>query len=143
MIRTSLALAVGIAAASLASAAAAGASPAATALTGTVGPGFTITLAKGGARVSSLTPGSYRITVHDKATVHDFHLFGPGLNKVITRVGFKGTKTVTVTLTSGTYTYQCDPHAAGGMRGTFTVAAAAPATTTDTTSTSSNGGYGY
>jgi plastocyanin len=28
---------------------------------------------------------------------------------------------VTVTLKKGKYTYQCDPHAAGGMKGTFTV----------------------
>ena len=28
---------------------------------------------------------------------------------------------VTVTLEPGTYTYQCDPHAATGMKGTFEV----------------------
>jgi plastocyanin len=26
-----------------------------------------------------------------------------------------------VTLQKGTYTYQCDPHASSGMKGTFTV----------------------
>jgi plastocyanin len=132
MTRKPLALTLGIVAASLAPAAPALAHPAATALTGTVGPGFTIKLVKSGAKVTSLEPGSYRITVTDKASVHDFHLFGPGVNKVITRVAFKGTRTVTVTLKSGTYTYQCDPHAAGGMRATFTVEAPAPATTTET-----------
>jgi plastocyanin len=132
-------------AASLVPAGSALAQSSSTALTGTVGPGFTIKLVKGGAKVRSLKPGSYRITVSDKASVHDFHLFGPGLNKVITSVPFKGTKTVTVTLKSGSYTYQCDPHAAAGMKGTFTVQAAAPTTTstTETTTTSSNSRYGY
>jgi plastocyanin len=134
MTRKPLALSVGLVAASLVPAAPALARPAATSLQGTVGPGFTISLVKGGKKVSALEPGSYAITVADKAAVHDFHLFGPGVDKVITSVAFKGKKTVTVTLKSGTYTYQCDPHAAGGMRATFTVAAApAPVTTTTTT----------
>jgi plastocyanin len=94
---------------------------AATPLAGTVGPGFTITLDKSGKKVSTLTPGSYTIKVADKANVHDFHLFGPGVNKVITTVPFVGTKSVTVTLKKGTYTYQCDPHAAAGMKATFKV----------------------
>jgi Copper binding proteins, plastocyanin/azurin family len=135
MTRKPLALSVGLVAASLVPAAPALARPAATPLQGTVGAGFTISLVKGGKKVSSLKPGSYAITVTDKATVHDFHLFGPGINKVITGVVFKGKKTVTVKLVSGTYTYQCDPHAAGGMRATFTVAAAPTPTTTTTTPT--------
>ena len=90
-------------------------------LNGTVGPGFTITLDKSGKKVSTLTPGSYTIKVADKANIHDFHLFGPGVNKVITTVPFVGTKSVTVTLKKGTYTYQCDPHAAAGMKATFKV----------------------
>jgi plastocyanin len=32
-----------------------------------------------------------------------------------------GATAVTVTLKKGTYTYQCDPHAASGMKGTFEV----------------------
>ena len=56
----------------------------------------------------------------DKAKIHDFHLIGPGVNKVITTTGFKGTKTVTVTLKKGKYTYVCDPHASS-MHHTFTV----------------------
>ena len=34
---------------------------------------------------------------------------------------FVGTKKVTVTLKKGTYTFQCDPHAQSGMKGTFKV----------------------
>ncbi|MEP6909039.1 MAG: hypothetical protein ABI896_01255 [Actinomycetota bacterium] len=82
----------------------------ATKLTGTVGPGFTITLKKGTAKVRTLKAGSYTITVADKSKIHDFHLTGPGVNKMITSISFKGTKTVTVRLKKGRYTYRCDPH---------------------------------
>jgi plastocyanin len=122
MSRKTIAVSAALAVASLGLAAPAFAHPAAaTPLAGTVGPGFTITLAKGGKKVSTLKPGSYTIKVADKANIHDFHLFGPGVNKVITTVPFVGTKSVTVTLKKGTYTYQCDPHAASGMKATFKV----------------------
>ena len=94
---------------------------AATPLAGTVGPGFTITLDKGAKKVTSLKPGSYRITVRDRASIHNFHLLGPGVDKVITTVPAVGTKSVTVTFKKGTYTYQCDVHAASGMKATFKV----------------------
>jgi plastocyanin len=96
--------------------------PPATTLNGTVGPGFTISLVKAGKKVTKLKAGTYAITVSDKASIHDFHLFGPSLNKTITSVGFVGKKTVTVTFKKGTYTYQCDPHASMGMKATFKVA---------------------
>jgi plastocyanin len=94
----------------------------ATKLIGTVGPGYTISLKKGSAKVKTLPAGSYTITVKDKSKMHNFRLKGPGLNKEITTVPFVGTKTVTVKLKKGKYTYVCDPHAAiPSMRGTFTV----------------------
>jgi hypothetical protein len=89
-------------------------------LTGTVGPGFTITLKQGSKMVKKLKPGKYTIVVQDKAASHNFRLKGPGLNKKITSVGFVGTKTVTVTLKKGKYTYDCDPHFAL-MHHSFTV----------------------
>jgi plastocyanin len=89
-------------------------------LTGEVGPGFKIEVTKAGKDVKSLKAGKYTIKVEDKASIHNFHLFGPGVNKK-TRVPFKGTTTWTVTLKAGKYTYQCDPHAAGGMKGSFRV----------------------
>ncbi len=89
-------------------------------LSGVVGPGFTITLKNGTKAVKTLTAGSYTIVVADKSSIHDFHLFGPGVNKT-TAVPFIGTKTWTVKLKAGTYTYQCDPHASAGMKGTFKV----------------------
>lgn len=91
----------------------------ATLLTGTVGPGFTITLKKGGVRVRSLKAGTYTIRVSDRSNLHDFRLKG-STNKAITGVAFRGTKTVNVTLRRGTVTYFCSPHAAV-MKGTFRV----------------------
>ncbi|MHB8060007.1 MAG: plastocyanin/azurin family copper-binding protein [Gaiellaceae bacterium] len=88
-------------------------------LVGTVGPGFTISLTKDGTAVKTLTPGTYEITVNDQASIHDFHLTGPGVDKT-TDVAFTGTVTWTVKLTTGTYNYLCDPHAAT-MMGSFTV----------------------
>jgi plastocyanin len=89
-------------------------------LQGTVGPGFTITLKKGGKKVTSLKAGKYSIAVADKSNIHDFHLKGPGVNKVITSVSFTGNKTVTLTLKKGKYTFVCDPHASS-MHGSFKV----------------------
>jgi plastocyanin len=91
----------------------------ATLLTGTVGPGFTITLKKGTTKVRTLKAGRYTIRVTDKSNIHDFQLKG-AIRKTITTVPFKGTKTVTVTLKRGTETYYCAPHAST-MKGTFRV----------------------
>jgi plastocyanin len=104
----------------LALAAPIGATSSVTKLTGTVGPGFTITLKKGTAKVKTLKAGSYKITVNDKSNIHDFHLMGPGVNKMVTTTPFKGTKSVTVRLKKGTYRYICDPPAAV-MKGSFKV----------------------
>ena len=91
----------------------------ATLLTGTVGPGFTITLKKGATKVRTLRAGTYTIRVSDKSNIHDFKLKGSTM-KTITTVAFKGTKTVNVTLKRGTVTYFCSPHATS-MKGSFKV----------------------
>lgn len=109
------------AAAALATAAPTSAAPAQT-VNGTVGPGFTIALTKGGHKVTKLkahTP--YRFVISDQATIHDFHLRGPGVDRVLTSVDFQGTKSFTMTLKKGTYRFLCDPHASF-MHGSFTVA---------------------
>ncbi len=93
-----------------------------TALTGEVGPGFTIEVKKGNKDLKTIKAGTYRIKIEDKSSLHNFHLFGRGINKK-TGVAFKGETTWTVKLKPGTYTYQCDPHAAGGMKGSFRVTA--------------------
>jgi hypothetical protein len=79
-------------------------------LIGTVGPGFTITLKRNGARVRSLTRGLYTFVVSDKASIHNFVLEGPGVERDITTVSFKGTKTVTLRLRKGRYKFYCRPH---------------------------------
>jgi plastocyanin len=84
-------------------------------LKGTVGPGFTITLAP----KTGLKAGTYKIVVADKSSIHNFHLVGPGVNKA-TSVSATGTTTWTVKLKAGKYTYVCDPHASV-MKGSFTV----------------------
>lgn len=113
-----LTLLIALAAATLS--VAANASAATPKLTGEVGPGFTIELKQGSKDVKTLKAGTYRIKVEDKASIHDFHLKGPGVNKA-TGVTFTGETTWTVKLKKGTYTYQCDPHASAGMKGTFKV----------------------
>src|SRR5258705_7152302 len=91
-------------------------------LTGEVGPGYTIEVKRAGKELKTIKAGTYKIKVEDKASIHDFHLVGPGLNKS-TAVPFVGDKTWTITLKPGTYTYKCDPHALMGMKGTFRVTA--------------------
>jgi plastocyanin len=91
-------------------------------LTGEVGPGFTIEVKLAGKDLKTIKAGTYVIKVQDKSNVHNFHLSGPGLNKK-TAVGTTTETSWTVKLKPGTYTYQCDPHAAMGMKGTFRVTA--------------------
>ena len=89
-------------------------------LTGTVGPGFSISLVDGsGARVQHLEPGTYTLVIHDLAAEHNFHLRGPGVDQ-FTEVETKGDATWSVTFEDGAYTYVCDPHA-GALSGSFTV----------------------
>ncbi len=88
-------------------------------LTGTVGPGFTITLKQGSKSVKTLKAGTYVFKISDKSNIHDFHLTGPGVNKT-TSVGGTGSKTWTLKLKKGTYKYVCDPHASI-MHGSFKV----------------------
>jgi plastocyanin len=89
---------------------------------GTVGPGFTINLTLGGKKVTTLKKGvRYRFLISDRSPIHDFHLTGPGLNRVLTGVAFTGTKSVVLTLKKGTYRFVCDPHS-GSMHGSFRVA---------------------
>jgi plastocyanin len=91
-----------------------------TKLTATVGPTPTISLRTASGRaVKTLRRGRYRIVVRDRSTHHNFHLTGPGVNKR-TAVGFRGTRTWTLTLRRGRYRFICDPHATR-MRGGFRV----------------------
>jgi plastocyanin len=88
-------------------------------LSGSVSDPLNISLTKSGKKVTHLKAGRYTIVVQDTASDHNFHLNGPGVDK-LTSIGGKGTFTWTVTLRKGTYTYVCDPHKEF-MKGSFTV----------------------
>src|SRR4051812_18718666 len=82
--------------------------------------GFMISLSDGnGAPITNLAAGTYKLTVHDDSSIHNFHLAGAGVD-AITGVGDKGDKTFTVTFKPGTYTFICDPHVSE-MKGHFRV----------------------
>jgi len=89
-------------------------------LVGEVGPGFTIEVNLNGKDVKRIKAGTYTMKIQDKASFHNFHLKGPGINKR-TSVAGTGETTWRIKLKPGVYTYQCDPHAASGMKGTFRV----------------------
>jgi hypothetical protein len=118
-----LSLVLLLAAAALVFALPGGARPAQNALTGTVGPGFSISLVdESGNLVTHLDPGTYTITVKDQAAIHNFDLTGPGVTQH-TDIEFVGTATWTVTFTDGVYTYVCDAHPTQ-MKGQFAVGTA-------------------
>ena len=97
-----------------------GAAPTATKkLTGSVGPSETIVLKKGSSRVSTIPRGRYTIRISDRSSEHNFRLRGP-VSKMITSISWTGTKTVTLNLKPGRYTYVCDPHSRD-MIGSFRV----------------------
>jgi hypothetical protein len=84
-------------------------------LKGTVGPGYTIKLTKGGKRVKSLKAGKYKFVITDKATIHNFtvekeHPSTPKIEKHITSTAFTGTKTMVIKLVKGSWSYYCSNH---------------------------------
>lgn len=88
---------------------------------GTVGPDFTIHLSLKGKSVTTLKNGvRYRFLISDRSSIHDFHVTGPGLNRMLTTVDFTGTRSFVLTLRKGVYRYFCDPHASV-MHGSFRV----------------------
>ncbi len=82
-------------------------------ITGTVGPGFTISMKK------PTKAGKYTLVVSDKSKIHNFHLKGKGVN-VKTSVPAIGSKTFKITLAKGKYSFLCDPHPTS-MKGSFTI----------------------
>jgi hypothetical protein len=70
-----------------------------------------------GAKVTHLDTGAYTITVHDYATLHNFHLTGPGVDQS-TGVESTGNDSWVVVITDGTYRFFCDAHPT--LRGSFT-----------------------
>lgn len=92
-------------------------------LSGTVGPGFKITLKHDGKAVTTLPAGSYTFVVSDKASIHNFVLEkkkGGTFEKELTSVPFTGTKSVKIKLTKGEWEFYCRPHESQ-MQGEFAV----------------------
>ena len=86
-------------------------------LKGVVGPGFTISLKKGGKKVKTLKAGKYKFVISDKSTFHNFtvereHPSKPKLEKHVSGVSFTGTKTLTWTLKPGSWRAYCSVHEA-------------------------------
>jgi plastocyanin len=74
-----------------------------------------------GKTVKTLKVGKYTFVVKDTSTIHNFTLKGPGVNnKTITDTSFTGTKSATVKLKKGTYTFYCTIHPTE-IHGTFKV----------------------
>jgi plastocyanin len=120
-VRTRRCLLLGAVAALALGATASSSAAAAQTVNGTVGPGFTIGLTLDGKNVTKLKAGvPYQFVISDHADVHDFHLSGPGFNRVLTSVEFVGTKTFVLRLRKGSYSFLCDPHASI-MHGRFQV----------------------
>jgi plastocyanin len=114
-------LVIGAVAAAALAATGSGSAAAAQTVNGTVGPGFTIGLTMHGKRVTKLKAGTtYRFVIKDRSNIHDFHLSGPGFNRVLTSVNYTGTKTFVLRLKKGSYRFVCDPHS-GIMHGRFLV----------------------
>jgi len=92
-------------------------------LKGTVGPSFTISLTKGGKAVKSLKAGTYKVTVSDKSSMHNFTLereTKPKIEKHVTATAFTGTKSMTINLKPGNWKFYCSVHESL-MHGTFKV----------------------
>ena len=85
------------------------------------GEAFTITLTNAdGSDVTSLAAGHYTLEIKDLATIHNFHLTGPGDVDVTSEVDQTEDENYDVTLQAGTYNFVCDPHA-DSMSGSFEV----------------------
>jgi hypothetical protein len=80
-------------------------------LVGIVGPGYHITLTRGGKAVKTLKRGGYKFVIHDKSSIHAFSLDGPhGFAHDFTTIPSTGTKTTTIRLKTGKYKYYCPNH---------------------------------
>lgn len=84
-------------------------------LKGVVGPGYSVSLTKGGKKVKSLKAGKYKVVVSDKSGFHNSVLERekpekPKLEKDITGTGFTGTKTIVMTLKPGSWRFYCSVH---------------------------------
>jgi hypothetical protein len=90
------------------------------ALKATVGPGARINLTRGAVKLRVLKAGPVVISVVDSSAKDNFHLTGPGVNRLTSRAG-KTRVTWRLRLKPGIYRYRSD--ATPTLRGSFTVRA--------------------
>jgi len=96
----------------------------ATKLVGLVDDTATISLKdEGGTPVTTIPPATYDVEVTDSSYGHNFHLYGPGVDRT-TPIAGTVTETWSLALAEGTYDYICDAHA--NMHGSFTVGSGQP-----------------
>src|SRR5215210_3470789 len=96
----------------------------ATKLVGLVDDTATISLKdEGGTPVTTIPAATYDVEVTDSSYGHNFHLYGPGVDRM-TPIAGTVTETWSLALAEGTYDYICDAHA--NMHGSFTVGSAQP-----------------
>ena len=72
-----------------------------------------------GVKVTHVDPGTYTITVHDYATLHNFHLAGPGVNQATDLANAENTTWVVTFRDGARYRYECEAHPTQ-MFGSFT-----------------------
>jgi plastocyanin len=73
-------------------------------IVGSVGPEYVIKI-----KPQKVPAGTYRLVVHDRSEMHNFHIFRHGIDKATT-VPFVGKKVWKLTFVKGRYRIQCDPH---------------------------------
>src|SRR6185437_10297449 len=89
----------------------------------------------------TLPAGTYTVNVDDQTDIHQFHLFGPGVDRE-TDVDGVGKQTWVLTFQAGAnYSYQCDLHA-DIMFGQFSVTAAGSTASSGTGSGSTGSSSG-
>ena len=68
--------------------------------------------------------GTYTLVVRDRSRIHNAHVIAPGFNRATKPLAYTGTQTWKVKLArTGTFRFQCDPHAPMGMRGSAKIVA--------------------
>ena len=86
-------------------------------LKGVVGPGYTISLKKGGTKVRTLRTGKYKFVISDKSSIHNYTIerekpSKPHIEKHATSTSGTGMKTFTMTLKPGSWRAYCSVHEA-------------------------------
>ena len=72
-----------------------------------------------GKTIRNLAAGTYALDINDESSIHNFHIFGKGIDDK-SDVSGVGKQSFTITFARGFYAFQCDIHVSQ-MHGTFEV----------------------